>query len=137
MARGTPTAIPRIVLFLGFAVGGWAKLVGTVLELCNVVGAREPVRLMIEVLGVAAVVDNGVSAAVLVRLEKRGLVESVAVESSEVPAVAERPDLSIVENGYGSSEVVEFVAQQFSPPSSGGPTQHQLLPLGAQRLIDN
>ena len=96
MARGTPTAIPKIVSFLGLAVGGWAKLVGTVLELCNVVGAREPVRLLTDVLGVAAVVDSGVSAAMLVRLYKRGLVESVAVESSEVPAVAECPGLSIV-----------------------------------------
>ena len=104
------------------------------LEFCNVVDTSEPVRLITEVLGVAAVVDNGVSAAVLVRLEKRGLVQSVAVESSKVPAVAEHPDLSIVENGYGSSEVVKFVAQQFSRPS-GGPPQHQLLPLGAQRSI--
>ena len=112
----------------------WAKLVGTVLEFCNVVDTSEPVRLITEVLSMAAVVDNGVSAAVLVRLEKRGLIESVAVESSEVPAVAERPDLSIVENRYGSSKVVEFMAQQFSRPS-GGPPQHQLLPLGAQRSI--
>ena len=102
------------------------------LEVCNSVDVKEPVRLMTEVVGVAAVLDNGVSAAVLVRLEERRLVESVAVKSSEVPAVADCPDLSIVENGY---EVVEFVAQQFSQPSSGGPPQHQLLPLGARRSI--
>ena len=67
MARSTPTAILIFVSLFCLAAGAWAKLVGTVVEVCNTVGAREPVRRMIEVLGVTIVVDSAVGAAVLTR----------------------------------------------------------------------
>lgn len=133
---------------------------GIVLEVCNCVDVKEPVRLMTEVLEVAAVVDSTLDVAVLVRLEKRGFVDSVGVDNSGVVAVAECPDpsiaengddssevvavvgcpdLSIAENGYGWSEVVRLVSQQFAPPRRcpAAPAQHQLLPLGSQRLTSS
>ena len=107
MARGTPTEISMIVSLFGLTVGGWAKLVDTLLEGCNCIDAKEPLTPMTEVL-VAAVVDSTLGAAVLVRLEKRGLVDNVGVDNINV--------ISIAENGYGSSEVVRLVSQQFAPP---------------------
>ena len=86
---------------------------------------------MIEVLRMDVLSVIAVGAAALVRLEERGLVDSVAVDNSEEIAVADFPDLPIAENGYGSSEVVKLVAQQF--PCNELP-QHQLLPLGSQRV---
>ena len=142
--------------------GGWAKLVDTAVEVCNTVGASELVRPMIEVLGVTAVVesafgaavlvrpmieilgvtavvDSAVGVAVLIRPEERELVESCAVENTKVPAAVDCSDLSIAENGYGSSEVVKVVSQQFGPPRPcpAAPAQHQLLPLGSQRLTSS
>lgn len=116
MARGTPTAVPKSISLFGFVVGGWAKLVGTALVFCNVVGAREPVRVVTEFLVVVDVVDSANGVALLVRFERRGFVESVE-ERSEALAVADGPDLRITENGYGSREVVALVEQQ--PPSDG------------------
>ena len=162
-ARSTPTAILiRVVSLFCAAGGGWAKLVGTVVEVCNTVGAREPVRRIIEVLGViivvdsavgrsvlarprievlgvTAVVDSAVGAAVLIRPEERESFESVAVGNTEALAAADCPDLSIAENGYGSSEVVKVVSQQFTPPRPcpAAPAQHQLLPLESQRLTSS
>ena len=43
------------------------------------------------------------------------------------------PSVLNMTNGYGSSEVVKLVVQQ-SSRCSVGPAQHQLLPLGSQRL---
>lgn len=122
---------------------------GTVVEVSNTVGASEPVRLMIEELGVTTVVDSAVSAAVLSKAlivvvsetavvdtavsvavligsEERELVEGVAVENTEVLAAADCSDLSIAENGYGSSEVVKVVSQQFGlpRPCPAAPAQH-------------
>ncbi len=100
MARSTPTfAILIFVKLFCLAAGSWTKLVGTLVEVCDTVGAREPVRRMIEVLGVTIVVDSAVGAAVLIRPVERELVESVAVENTEVLAAADRPDISIAENG--------------------------------------
>ena len=107
MDRGTPTEISIIIPLFGLAVGDWAKLVGTLVEGCNCIDAKEPLTPMTEVL-VAAVVDSTLGAAVLVRLENRGLVDSVGVDNINV--------ISIAENGYGSSEVVRLVSQQFAPP---------------------
>lgn len=61
---------------------------------------------------------------------------SDAVDNNEVLAVPDFPDPSIVESGYGSSEVVELVAQQSTPPRPcpAVPAQHQLLPFCSQRL---
>lgn len=134
MARGTPTAIPTIVSLFGVAVGGrrWAKLaklVGTVLEVCNSFDVKEPVRPITEVLEVAAMVDSAVGVAVLVELEKRGLVDSVGIDNDNVVTVADCPALSIAANGYGSSEVVR--------PCPAAPAQHSLLPLGSQRLTSS
>ena len=131
-------------------------------EVCNTIGASEPVRLMIEVLGVTAVVDSAVSAAVpakpfilvvsmstavatavrvavTIRPEERELVEGVKLANIEVPAAVDCSDLSIAENGYGSSEVVKVVSQQFGPPRPcpAAPAQHQLLLLGSQLLTSS
>ena len=163
-ARSSPTAILRVVSLFCLASGGWAKLVDTVIDVCDTVGAREPVRPMTEVTDVTAVVDSAVGSAVLVRPEEsesvegvvventevdsavgsavlvrpeeRESVEGVVVENTEVLATADSLDQSIAENGYGSSEVVNLVSQQFSPPRPcpAAPAQHQLLPLGSQRL---
>ena len=161
MARNTPIAILIVVSLFCLVGGGWAKLVGTMVEVCNTVGASEPVRLMIGVLGVTAVVDSAVSAAVLakpfilvvsmstavatavrvavtIRPEEE-LVEGVKVANIEVPETVDCSDLSIAENGYGSSEVVKVVSQQFGPPRPcpAAPAQHQLLLLGSQRLTSS
>ena len=132
----TPTSILIVVSLLCLAGGGWAELVSTVVEVCNVVDAREPVRPMKEVSGVTTVADRAVGAAVVVRLEERALVVNVAVEDTEVLAAADCSELSIVENGYGSSEVVKVVSQQFTSPRPcpAAPAQHQLLSLDSQRL---
>ncbi len=158
MARSTPTSILIVASLFCRAGGGWAKLVGTVVEVCNTVGAREavrpmtevfgvsavvdsavcasePVRSVTEVFGVTAVVDSAVGAALLVRLEVRELVVSVAVEKEALTA-ADCSELSIAEKGYGSIEVVKVVSQQFTSPRPcpPAPAQHQLLSLDPQRL---
>ena len=79
------------------------------LEDCNSVDDKEPVRPMRVVLEVAAVV-------VLDRLEKRGFPDGIGVDNSNVIAVADCLDLSIAGNGDGSSEVVRLVSQHFAPP---------------------
>ena len=180
MARSTPTAIFIVASLFCLASGGWAELVGLVVDVCDTVGASKLVRLMREALSVTAVVDSAAGAAVLARLmivaavtavvdsaagaavlarlmivaavtavvdsavgaavliepEERELVEGVAVENTEVPAAVDCSDLSIAENGYGSREVVKLVSQQVGPPRPcpAAPAQHQLLPLGSQRL---
>ena len=158
MTRSTPTAIPIVASLFCLAGGGWAELVGLVVDVCDTVGASKLVRLMREALSVTAVVDSAAGAAVLARLmivaaviavvdsavgaavliepEERELVEGVAVENTEVPAAVDCSDLSIAENGYGSREVVKLVSQQVGPPRPcpAAPAQHQLLPLGSQRL---
>ena len=133
IARSTPTAISIVASLFCLAGGGWAELVGTVVVVCDTVGASELVRLMREALGVNAVVDSAVGAEVLAGLmivvavtavvdhavgtavlivpEEGELVEGVAVENTEVPAAVDCPNLSIAENGYGSREVVKLVSQ--------------------------
>ena len=56
---------------------------------------------------------------------------NVVLDNAEVVAATD-----CVEKGYGSSEVVRLVSQQFVPPSPcpAAPAQHQLLPLDSQRL---
>ena len=134
MARSTPTAIFIVASLFCLASGGWAELVGLVVDVCDTVGASKLVRLMREALSVTAVVDSAVGAAVLIEPEERELVEGVAVENTEVPAAVDCSDLSIAENGYGSREVVKLVSQQVGPPRPcpAAPAQHQLLPLGSQ-----
>ena len=83
------------------------------LEFCKVVGAREPVRLPTEVLGEAAMLNGAVGAAVLVRLETRGLGDSVEVDHRMVKAGADCLALLIAENGYGPSGKVRLASQQF------------------------
>ena len=79
------------------------------LEDCNSVEVKELVRPMREVLEVVAFV-------VLDRLEKRGFLDGIGVDNSNVIAVADCPDLSIAGNGDGSREVVRLVSQHFAPP---------------------
>ena len=73
------------------------------LEDCNSVDVKEPVRPMREVLEVAAVVVPD-------RLEKRGFPGGIGVDNSNVIAVADYPNLSIAENGNGSNEVNRLVS---------------------------
>ena len=113
-AIGTPIFIP--VVELCFGIGGCddAELVGAKTELCDVVDARELVGLK----------------------EEMEVVVSVTVDSNEVTTVPDFLGLTIAEAGYGSSEVVKWVAQQSGPPKPcpGAPAQHQLLLFGSQRL---
>ena len=72
---------------------------------------------------------------VSVALEELEVAKAVLDDTVEL-AAADSPEMSIVEKGYGSSEVVRFVSQQLVPPRScpDAPAQHQLLPLASQRL---
>ena len=101
-AKGTPTFIPVVELWLWFAGCDDAALVGAIAKFCDAVDVLE-----------------------LVRFEEEELDMSVVVDCLEV---------LIVEIGYGSSEVVILVAQQFGLPNPcpAAPAQHQLL--SSQRL---
>ena len=120
-AIGTPTSIPIIELWFWVAGCGDAELVGAMAELCDGFGASELV---------------GLEEEELEGLEEEELDVSVAVDDTELVAAFDCPDPSTAENGYGSSEVVELVVQQSEPPRPcpAAPAQHQLLPLGSQRL---
>ena len=137
-AIGTPTAIPVVDVWFWLAGCGDAELVGAMAELCDAVGAselvgleeveREEVELEEEELEEEELEEE--------KLEEEKLDVSVAVENNEVVAAPDPPGLSVAENGYGASEVVKLVVQQFGPPRPcpAAPAQHQLLLLGSQRL---
>lgn len=111
-AKGTPTSTPVIESWCWIAGCGDAELVGAMAEFCDDFGASE-----------------------LVRLEEEERDMSVAVVDN-TDVVTDCLGVLIVEIGYGSSEVVRLVVQQFEPPNPcpAAPAQHQLLPLGSQRL---
>ena len=131
-AIGTPTSIPVLESWFWLAGCGEAELVGAMVELCDVVDVSELVGLEEDMVDLCDAVD----ALELMGLEEEELDVSVAVDNTEVVATADCPSLLAVENGYGSSEVVRLVVQQFGPPRPcpAAPAQHQLLPLGSQRL---
>lgn len=144
-AIGATTLIPVIELRSWIAGCGDAELVGAKTELCDVVDNEELVGLEEELVRIEEELVR--IEEVLPRLEGGGLVVPkedglVAVIDTEVVSASDCPDcpdcvdLSIAENGYGSSEVVRLVSQQSGPPGlcPAAPPQHQLLSWGPQRL---
>ena len=105
-----------------------AELAGSTEEACEVNSTLELERLAEE----ALVRLDGET---LVRLEE-GELEVRVVDVTKVVTAPDCPCLSIVKNGYGSSEVVRLVVQQLGPSAScpAAPAQYQLLPFGSQRL---
>ena len=112
-AKGTPTSIPVVELWLWFAGCDDAELVGAMAKFCDAVDVSE-----------------------LVGLEGEEPDMSVVVDNTVVVIVPDCLEVLIVEIGYGSSEVVRLVVQQSGPPNPcpAAPAQHQLLPLGSQWL---
>lgn len=112
-ATGTPIFTPLVESSFWPAGCFDVELEGDATEVCEVVGAGELVRLNEEEVDVSAVVDN-----------------------NEATIVSDFCVLSIVESGYGLSEVIRLVSQQSSPPRPcpAAPAQHQLLPFWSQRL---
>lgn len=147
-AIGTPTFIPVVELLfwlvscgdvelLGAMVKLWdAELVGAIAEFWDVELLSAMAELWDdELVGAMVELCNVVCASELVGLKEEELDVSVAVDTAELVAAPDCSNISTVENGYGVSEVVRLVVQQFQPPGPcpGAPPQHQLLPLGSQR----
>ena len=137
IARGTPTSNPIADMCLSGPGGGGAELVGGIEEVSVTVGASELPGLEDEELDTRVVLDVTSGVPELVELDGEEEEDvSVAVDNPKVAPAVDCPDLSVAENGYGSSAVVRLVVQQSTPPRPcpGAPAQHQLLPLGSQRL---
>ena len=139
MAIGTPTSTPVFELPLwsvGCGEGELVDVLDGVAAICVEVATKVWLVDCTEVLTLKE--DEGVgSAGVDGELETEAVKVVLSdTEETPKPTVVGGPELSIVEKGYGSSEVVRLVSQQLGPPRPcpAAPAQHQLFPFDSQRL---
>lgn len=133
-AKGTPTLVPVVELWFCFPGSGVAELVGAITVLRVIIETKE-LAVFDERLGMLEEKLRMLEEKLRILEEKLRMLEEDEIvrlksDEPEVDFIASDTEVvplsPITVTGYGSSEVVRLVTQQFNRPSAR--PQHQLLP---------